>query len=454
MPMTSITEHTQRDPAADQAIYEAAVSQVLDEAKAQGATSSEAGISCESGFSTTVRLGDVETVEHHRDRGMGVTVYFGQRKGSASTSDLSAGALRDAVRAACDIAKYTSEDECAGLADADCMATEIPDLDLYHPWDLDPDGAIDIALECEEVARGYDKRITNSEGVTINTHQTRRVYANSHGFLAGYPSSSHSLSCVLIGEQDGAMQRDYWYTSARDASELESAVDVGKRAAERTVRRLGARRIPTCQTPVIFAAEMASGLVGSFISAIRGGAQYRKTTFLLNKLGAKVFPEWVHIHEQPRLLKGLASSPYDGEGVATTDRDFVVDGVVQSYVLDSYSARKLGRVTTGNAGGVRNLSIDSGSNDFAQLLKMMGKGLLVTEMMGHGTNMMTGDYSRGASGFWVEDGEIAYPVEEITVAGNLSDMFQGLLAVGSDVDLRGRIRTGSHLIDNMTIAGE
>ena len=432
---------------------ESIVTAILDEAKRQGASAAEAGVNAESGLSVTVRLGEVETVEHNRDKGLGVTVYFGQRKGSASTSDFSREAIRETVGAACAIARYTAEDPCAGLADAELMATTIPDLDLYHSWELPAERAIALAAECEAAARAVDKRITNSEGATVSSHAGRRVYGNSHGFIGAYPSSRHSVSCAVIADDGRGMQRDYWYTVARDSDDLESVRSVGRRAGERTVKRLGGRRLSTRQAPILLVAEVAGGLFGNFIRAVRGESIYRKSSFLLDQLGEAVFPEFMHIHEQPHLTKALGSAPFDSEGVATRARDLVTAGVLQGYVLDSYSARKLGMQTTGNGGGVHNLTIDSGPHDFTGLLKEMDSGLLVTEMMGMGVNIVTGDYSRGAAGFWVENGAIQYPVEEITIAGNLRDMFKGIVAVGNDVDTRGNTRTGSVLIERMTIAG-
>jgi PmbA protein len=433
---------------------ESLVQQILDEAKRLGASASEAGVSLEAGLSVTVRLGEVETLEYHRDRGVGVTVYFGQRKASASTSDFTPKAVRETVRAACDIARYTSEDDCAGLADAALMARDIPDLDLCHPWDVDATRAIEIAQRCEAAARTADERISNSEGATLSSHQGLRVYGNSHGFSGGYPSTRHSLSCSVIAGQDEQMQRDYWYTVARRHEEMEAAEQVGSIAAERTLRRLGGRKLGTRQVPIMFAAELATGLFRSFTGAIRGSSLYRKSSFLLDHLGKQVFPDFVHIHEQPHLRGALGSAPFDSEGVATRARDLVADGVLQGYVLDSYSARKLGMQTTGNAGGVHNLSVDSGALGFEALLREMNTGLLVTELMGQGVNMVTGDYSRGAAGFWVENGVIQYPVEEITIAGNLKDMFMAIVAIGNDIERRGNIRCGSVLIERMTVAGE
>jgi PmbA protein len=429
------------------------VDDLLSEAKRQGASAAEAGVSSDSGLSLTVRMGAPETIEHTRDNGLGVTVYFGHRKGSASTSDLSPQAVRETVKAACNFARYTSEDPCAGLADAELMATDLPDLDLYHPWDLAVDDAIDLATRCETAARDEDPRIVNSEGASLNTHSGLHVYGNTHGFIGGYPSSRHSLSCAVVGKEGESMQRDYWYSLSRLNGELDAPELVGRVAAERTLSRLGARPVPTQQAPVVIQADVAVGLLRTFIGAIRGSALYRKASFLLDHLGQPVFPEFVQIHEEPRLLRGLASAAYDNEGVATVERSYISDGVLQSYVLDSYAARKLGLQTTGNSGGVRNLRINSGSLDRAGLLRQMDRGLLVTELMGQGINMVTGDYSRGAAGYWVENGEIQYPVEEVTIAGNLKQMLMGLQAVGNDVERRSSVQTGSWLIDRMTIAG-
>ncbi len=436
-----------------QAELEQLVDDLLSEAKRAGASAAEAAVSSDAGLSLTVRMGEPETIEHTRDNGLGVTVYFGQRKGSASTSDLSPQAIKETVQAACNFARYTSEDPCAGLADKSLMATELPNLDLYHPWDLSVDQAIEMATRCEAAARDTDERIFNSEGATLNTHSGLHVYGNTHGFVGGYPSTRHSLSCAVVGREGESMQRDYWYTLSRLGNQLELPETVGQKAAQRTLSRLGARRIATRQAPVIFQADVAVGLLRSFISAIRGSALYRKATFLLDTLEQQLFPEFIHIYEEPHLLQGLASAAYDNEGVATRQRDYIRDGVLQSYVLDSYSARKLDMQTTGNAGGVRNLRIGSGSLDLSGILKQAGSGLLVTELMGQGMNMVTGDYSRGASGFWVENGEIQHPVEEVTIAGNLRDMFMGLLEVGTDVETRSSVQTGSWLIDKMTIAG-
>ncbi|MCP5444706.1 MAG: metalloprotease PmbA [Chromatiaceae bacterium] len=436
-----------------QAQLQQMVEDMLREAASQGASAAEAGVNFDIGLSVSVRLGEVETIEHTRDQGMGVSVYFGHRKGSASTSDFKPEAIRDTVRAACNIAKFTTKDPCSGLADASRMAGEQPDLDLYHPWEIEVDEAIAKGVECENAARELDPRITNSEGATLNSHSGLQVYGNSHGFVGGYPSSNHSLSCSVIGGKGDAMQRDYWYTSARSPEDMESAREVGRRAAERTLARLGSRQIETREAPVIFQAEMAVSLLRGLTRAISGSALYRRSSFLLDHLDQQIFPEFVRIRENPLLRKGPASAPFDSEGVATAPKDLVRDGILRSYLLSSYSARKLNMETTGNGGGVRNLSIDSGELDLAGLLKRMDCGLLVSELMGSGLNMVTGDYSRGAAGFWVENGEIQYPVEEITIAGNMKQMFAGLQAVATDVDRRGGIQTGSWLLGPMMIAG-
>ena len=438
------------------AALEQAVQNALDEARRLGASSAEASMSTSTGQVVTVRLGEVETIEYTRDQGLGVTVYFGGRKGSASTTDIGNTAIADTVSAACSIARHTSEDDCAGLADAELMATEVLDLDLYHPWPIDADAAVDIALETEQAARDVDERITNSDGATVNHHVGNQVYGNSHGFLGGHASSRHGLSCVVIAEDGDGMQRDYWYTTARSADELETSTAVGAKAGERSVRRLGARKIPTQEAPAIFSAEMASSLFRHFISAISGGNLYRQSSFLLDSAGEHLFPEFVRIHEQPHLPRAMGSASYDAEGVRTAPRDLVTGGVLQGYVLGSYSARKLGLTTTANAGGVHNLTIDPGpqTQDLEAMMATMGSGLLVTELMGMGINITTGDYSRGAAGYWVENGEIAHPVEEITIASNLRDMFQGVRQIGTDVDRRGNLRVGSVLLEKMTIAGD
>ena len=438
----------------EQNVIKNIVQDLLDEAKKQGASAAEAGLSQETGLSVSVRLGDVETIEHHCSQGLGVTVYFGQRKGSASTTDLSPASIKETVSAACSIARYTSEDEFSGLPDKELLATEFPDLDLNHPWHLGTENAIELALECEEAARNFHADITNSEGASINTHQGNYVMGNSLGFLHGYPTTRHSLSCSVLAQRGDSMQRDYWYSVARNAINLESPKEIGKKAAERVLRRLEGRSLSTRQCPVLYSAEIASGLLASFIGAISGGNLYRKSSFLLNALDTQVFPEFIRIYEQPHLKGALGSAAYDGEGIATKSRDIVSDGILRSYVLSTYSARKLGLQSTGNAGGVRNLSITTSNLDLKAMLKQLGTGLLVTELMGQGVNILTGDYSRGAAGFWVENGEIQYPVEEITIAGNLKDMLKNIVAVGNDIDYRGNVRSGSILVERMSIAGE
>ncbi len=405
------------------------------------------------GLSLTVRLGEVETVEHTRDKGMGVTVYFGQRTASASTTDFSEQALRETVRAACTIARYTAEDDCAGLADPERLAKDIPDLDLHHPWNPGTERAIELARAAESAARGLDKRITNSEGGSLSTHEGLEVYGNTHGFLGAVAATRHSLSVSVIAQDDSGMQRDYWYTVARAAAGLESPEKVGLEAARRSLRRLGSRKLSTRECPVLYEAPLASSLLSHLVSAVRGSSLYRQASFLLDSIGKPVFADFVRIHEQPHLKGAQGSAAFDSEGVATKPRDLVRDGILQGYVLDSYSARKLKMASTGNAGGVHNLTIEPGKDDLAALLKRMHTGLLVTELIGFGVNMVTGDYSRGAAGFWVENGEIQYPVEEITIAGNLKDMFRHVAAVGNDVDTRGNIRSGSILIESMTVAG-
>jgi PmbA protein len=432
------------------------VSDSLKLARSLGATQAEADVSLQKGLTTTVRLGEVETVEYQRDRGMGITVYFGKRKGSASTADLSERAVAETVEKACDIARYTAEDECSGLADPDELARDIPDLDLDHPWDLAPEQAVETARECEAAGRSVDSRISNSEGASVSSHRGVRVYGNSHGFLAGYPSTSHSVSCVLLAQVGEDMQRDYWYASARDARDLESSESIGRKAGLRAVARLGARKIATQKARVLFAPEVARGLIGHFLGAVRGSSQYRKSSFLLDAQGLQVFPSFLELRERPHIRKALGSSPFDGEGVATRDRELVREGVLQGYILGSYSARKLGLKTTGNAGGTHNLLVESntGGVEIGALMRELGTGLLVTELMGQGVNGVTGDYSRGASGYWVENGAQAYPVHEITIAGNLKEIYKNIAAIGSDVDLRGGVRVGSILIGEMMIAGD
>ena len=429
-------------------------STILDYAKTRGATSAEAEVSEGLGQTVTVRRGEVETIEYNRDKGIGVTVYVGQQRGHASSSDFSQQAIRDTVDAALSIARFTAPDPAAGLADPDLIARDIRDLDLYHPWDLPVERAIELATIAENAGFAVDKRISNSEGATASTQQSQFIYGNSVGFLGGYPNSRHGLWCSLIAGQAEAMQRDDWYETARDPLDLAPADVVGRKAGERAVRRVGARKIATTQAPVLFEAPIASSLLGHFVSAVSGGSLYRKSSFLLDSLGKEVFAPLVQISDLPHIPKGLASSPFDEEGVATHAREIVRDGVVQGYFLGSYSARKLGMKSTGNAGGNHNLIIKDTGQDFQALLKLMGSGLLVTELMGQGVNQVTGDYSRGAAGYWIENGEIAYPVQEITIAGNLKDMFRAITAVGTDVVRRGSRPCGSILLERMTIAGD
>lgn len=430
------------------------VQQLLEYASARGADQAEAAASHNLGLSATARLGDVESLEYTNDRGVGVTVYAGSRKGSASTSDFSPTALREAVDKALTFARHTAPDSCAGLADAERMAGgNLPELELYHRWELTAEEAIDMAISCEAVARDFDPRITNSEGATVSSGAGARAYGNSHGFLQSLAKTSHSISCTVVGAAEEEMQRDYWYSVARDAGELESPEDVGRRAAERTVTRLGARKIETRTAPVVFAPELARGFVGHALSAISGGAQYRRSSFLLDAIGETLFPSFVQLQERPHLPRAMASAAYDSEGVATIDRDIVVDGILQSYILGSYSARRLGLQSTANAGGTHNIIVPGNRDGLEDLLTEMGSGLLVHELIGQGVNGVTGDYSRGAVGFWVEDGKPAYPVHEITIAGNLRELYQRISAIGNDQDTRGGIHCGSLLVDEMKIAG-
>ena len=431
----------------------AMAAQVLKAAKEGGATAAETEVSQAFGLSVTVRKDEVETIAYNRDKGIGVTVYVGMRRGHASTADFAPAAIEDTVAKALAIARYTAPDDCAGLADPALLARTWTDLDLYHPWELSVDDAIVLGRECEAAALAADPRINNSDGATVSRHEAEFVYANSNGFSGGYASSRHGLYCAVIGEDEGAMQRDDWYTSARSASDLEAAARVGRIAGERTARRLGARQLATLECPVIFEAPVATGLIGHFVSAVSGGSLYRKSSFLVDSVGRQVFPPQIAIREEPHLARGQASTPFDDEGVATRPRDVVRDGVVCAYFLGSYSARKLGLTSTGNAGGNHNLLVSHGGEDLPALLRRMHRGLLVTELLGQGVNPVTGDYSRGAAGFWVEGGEIAYPVEEITIAGNLARMYRDIVAIGNDVDRRGSRQCGSMLIGSMTVAG-
>ncbi|WP_447752913.1 metalloprotease PmbA [Pseudomonas nicosulfuronedens] len=429
------------------------VERIIAEATRQGASACEVAVSVEQGLSTSVRQGEVETVEFNRDQGFGITLYVGQRKGSASTSATGADAIRETVAAALAIAKHASEDDCAGLADPALMARDLPDLDLYHGWSITPDQAVERALACEAAAFATDQRVTKADGTTLNTHQGCRVYGNSHGFIGGYASTRHSLSCVMIAEGEGQMQRDYWYDVNRRGELLASPESIGRRAAERAASRLGARPVPTAEVPVLFAPEVAVGLFGHFLGAISGGSLYRKSSFLEGALGQRLFPEWLTLDERPLLRGALGSASFDNDGLATYAKPFVEGGELVSYVLGTYSGRKLGMPSTANSGGVHNLFVSHGDEDQAALIRRMGRGLLVTELMGQGVNLVTGDYSRGAGGYWVENGEIQFPVQEVTIAANLRDLFQNIVAIGNDVEYRGNLHTGSVLIEKMMVAG-
>jgi len=427
---------------------------VIRLARAKGASEADVAASIDLGLSVGVRLGEVETVERTRDRGVAVTVYFGRRKGSANTADLDPTSIAQTVEHACAIARYTEEDPANGLADPALLATTFPDLDLWHPWDITPEEAIRLAVEIEEAGRSVDSRINNSDGASVQVGASMTAYANTHGFLGTERGTHHSLSVAVIAEDEAGMQRDYWYDSVRRASDFASAESIGRKAAERTLARLGARRLGTRECPVLFVPEVARGLLGHFLSAASGGALYRRASFLVDHIGKPVFPAWMQIVERPHIPRGHGSTAFDAEGVATRDSDLVRDGVLARYILGSYSARKLGLQSTGNAGGVQNIVVQAGTDDFAAMLRRMDRGLLVTELMGQGVSLVTGDYSRGASGFWVERGQIVHPVEEITIAGNLRDMYANVVAVGSDVDPRSHILTGSILLERMTVAGE
>ncbi|GAK24166.1 LOW QUALITY PROTEIN: TldE/PmbA protein, part of proposed TldE/TldD proteolytic complex [Vibrio sp. JCM 19052] len=433
---------------------EQAVSRALEIAAAKS-DAAEVAITKSTGLSVSTRMGDVENVEFNSDGALALLVYRGQRKGSASTSDLSEAAIEQTVLAALDIAQYTSEDPFAGPAPKEYMVKEVPDLDLFHPDAPDPDYAAQVAIAAEKEALNYSDAIKQSDGASYDSHYGVKVYGNSHGLLASYASSRHSTSCCVIGVgQNGEMERDYSYTVARHRDDLWSPEMVGRKAAEKTISRLDAQKLKTGKYPVMFAADVATGLIGHLVMAISGGNLYRKSSFLLDHLGKQVLPEWFNISERPHVLRGLASSPFDSEGVYTQDREIITDGVLATYLLTSYAARKMKMDQTGHAGGIHNWYVNSTGQNFEQMLKELGTGLLVTETMGQGVNVVTGDYSRGAAGFWVENGEIQYPVSEITIAGNLKDMFNQIVAVGSDVETRSQIQTGSILLDTMKVAGE
>jgi PmbA protein len=431
------------------------VATVLELAKSLGADGAEVAMSRQQGLSVGTRMGEVENVEFTNDGALGITVYREGRKGSASTADLSEQALTKAVTAAVNIANYTSVDDCSGLADKNLLAMKPLDLDLYHPHDITTEQAIELAKECEESALTADPRITNSDGANFDTFAGFKVYGNSHGQLVGYPSTRHSLSCVMIASENEQMERDYAYSVNRDFTLLNSAKSIGLEASAEVLSRLNPQTLPTRKVPVLFRADIANSIWGHLIAAISGGNLYRKSSFLLDTIGNSVFPDFLTISERPHIAKALASSAFDSEGVLTHDREIISQGILQSYLLTSYSARKLGLTSTGHAGGIHNWLVNAQGHDgnFEAMLKTLGTGLLVTELMGQGVNVVNGDYSRGAAGFWVENGVIAYPVSEITIAGNLTDMFKGIVAVGSDIDLRGSIMTGSILIDEMQVAG-
>lgn len=428
--------------------------QVLVYARTRGASACETDVSEGYGQSVTVRKGEVETIEYNRDKGLGVTVYLGHKRGHASSSDFSAEALRAAVDAALSIARLTAEDPCAGLPEPELLARDKPDLDLFHPWDISVEDAIDMAQRCEAAAFAVSPQIKNSEGATVSTHSSHFVSANSLGFMGGFAASRHYVSCAMIAGDGDGMQRDDWYSSKRDWKELADPEAVGSYAGQRALARLGARRMPTCTVPVLFEAPLACGLLGNFVYATSGGSLYRRSSFLVNSLGKAIFAPHINIAERPHIPKALGSAPFDDDGVVTRDREVVQKGVLNGYFLGTYSARKLGMQTTGNAGGAHNLIISGGKRDFKGMLELMGRGLLVTEVLGQGVNYVTGDYSRGAAGYWVEDGEIRYPVQEITIAGNLRDMFKGIVEVGADVMVRGSKQSGSVLVDSMRVAGE
>ncbi|EEW06907.1 metalloprotease PmbA [Vibrio mimicus] len=433
---------------------EAAVAKALEMAAASS-DAAEVAITKSTGLSVSTRMCEVENVEFNSDGALGITVYRGQRKGSASTSDLSEKAIQQTVLAALDIAQYTSEDPYAGPAPKELMVQEIPDLDLFHPDEPNPDVAAQIAIAAERAALGYSKKIKQSDGGSYDSHYGVRVYGNSHGLLASYASSRHSISCSVIGEgRNGEMERDYSYTVARHRDDLWTPESVGLQAAENTVSRLDPQKLKTGQFPVMFAADVATGLIGHLVMAISGGNLYRKSSFLLDHLGKSILPTWFNISERPHVMRGLASSPFDSEGVRTQDLEIITDGVLATYLLTSYAARKMNMTPTGHAGGIHNWYVKSTGQNYQQMLKELGTGLLVTEVMGQGVNVVTGDYSRGAAGFWVENGEIKYPVSEITIAGNLKQMLQQIVAVGSDIETRSQIQTGSILIESMKVAGE
>ncbi len=426
---------------------------VLRQCRAKGASEVDLGLNVDEGLSVSVRLGEVESIERTRDRGLALTVFFGKRKGSASTADLDRDSIAKTVEHACAIARHTEEDACNGLADPERLAHDFPDFDLWHPWDITTDEAVDLAIECEQAGRDFDARISNSEGASVEIGSSLAVGATSHGFLSRTRETRHMISAALLAGDEAGMQRDYWYEAVRAADDFPSAASIGRIAAERTLARLGARKLGTRECQVLFTPPVARSLIGNFLSAVSGGALYRKASFLLDHLGKSVFPDFVQIVERPHLRRGHGSSAFDAEGVATFDSDLIRDGRLERYILGSYSARKLGLQSTANAGGVHNVIVEPGSDDFRSLLRGMGSGLVVTELMGQGVSLLTGDYSRGAAGFWVEGGELVHAVDEVTIASNLRDMFAGITAIGNDVDRRSHLLTGSILLGRMVVAG-
>lgn len=441
------------DPFAKQKEFSDIAQMALAETQKQGADGAEIVIGAGSGLTVTARLDEIEKIEHEQDKSIDLTVFINHKKGSAESSDFSAGAVKETVKAACDIARFTSIDKYAGLLEKKYMATDIPDLNLYHPWDITVDEAAQIALECESIAKIKNTAINNSDGCMVSTYSGHHLYANTHGFTGSWPWSIHSIDCTLIAETKSGMQRDGWYSKARKQEDLQDIKNIAEEAAKRTLQRLNAKKISTRQCPVIFEAPVASGIFAAFVNAISGDSIYRKASFLLDKIDQQIFADHVHIYERPHLPAAIGSAPFDGEGMATEDRDLVIDGILQGYLLNGYSARRLNMQPTGHAGGVHNLSVNTSGHNLDDLIKQMHKGLLITDLIGFGVNQITGDYSRGATGFWVENGEIQYPVEEITVAGNLLQIYKQIIAVGSDIDLRGNILSGSVLIENMSIAG-
>jgi len=431
-----------------------AVEQALQQARRQGASSAECALAYSHGISVSTRMGELETVEFNQDGSLGITVYRKQCKGSSSTADLSPEAIKAAVEKADAIARWTSEDPYAGLADKELMAFDYQDPDLFYPADQSADYATEQALRCEKSMLGKDERIVNSDGAHYTSHCGFRIYGNSHGFTGQYMSSRQSLSCMPIAREGDRMERDYAYTMARNPELLSAPESVADEAVKATLSRLGARRVKTANVPVIFHADVAHGFFGHFVAAISGGNLYRKSSFLLDSLGQQLFPDWLTIHEDPMIPGGLASSPFDHEGVKTQSRDIISKGELQTYLLTSYAARKLKMQTTGHAGGIHNWKVSTGQKSLTELCQKMGTGLLVTELMGQGFNVVTGDYSRGAAGFWVENGEIQYPVSEVTIAGNMKDMMRGIVDIGNDVDPRHGILTGSVLVEQMKVAGE